>query len=414
MVRTRRRTQRFRLSTAGFVAPLALVSLMASIEAAGQELVVSQREPTRPDLRPAENLFRRGQELLSARRYEAAESLLERSVSLDPENLEARMAHVTALRRLGRHDEARGRLAETMEQFPRSLEPVVSMGYLDRALGRLDESVRWFHRGAEMEDGWYNFIRLAVSYTDLGDLDRMAEAAAGLSASPYGQALGQTLEHLYRREFAAGLEVVEVQLEHSDDEMWRSFAAALAVLVRDDARALHHYRLLAPALLEENPVISASNATEALWLAFVLDRSGESERAADLTRAALAVLEPSSPGYELPLRKVYRSAAQLMLGDSDAALAEFRSAIDDGYRSILFERIVRLEEFEMFAPLHDDPEFLEMMAEIKADNARMLERVRSVLDAGAVELYPDSPALARSGLYPLSTSPIVSTNSPAM
>ena len=37
-----------------------------------------------------------------------------------------------------------------------------------------------------------------------------------------------------------------------------------------------------------------------------------------------------------------------MLGDTDAALAEFRSAIDDGYRSILFERIVRLEEFEMF------------------------------------------------------------------
>ena len=65
-----------------------------------------------------------------------------------------------------------------------------------------------------------------------------------------------------------------------------------------------------------------------------------------------------------------------MLGNHDAALAEFRSAIDNGYRSILFERTVRFEEFEMFAPLHNHAEFQKMIAEIKADNARMLERVR--------------------------------------
>ena len=202
------------------------------------------------------------------------------------------MAHASALRRLGHHDEALRRLVETTERFPESQEPVVSIGYLNRALGRLDESVRWFHRGAEMEGGWYNYIRLAVSYADLGDLECMAEAAKGLGASPYGVALGRTLEYLYRSEFEAGLKVVEAQLEDSDDEMWRSFAAELSVLVRDDARALRHFRVLTPGLFDGDPAVSPSNASEALWLAFVLDRTGDEERATKLARSALAVLEP--------------------------------------------------------------------------------------------------------------------------
>ncbi|MFQ5528669.1 MAG: tetratricopeptide repeat protein [Thermoanaerobaculia bacterium] len=341
------------------------------------------------DTRSAEELQRRGLELLRAREYEAALPLLEEAVRLEPENLETAMARVTALRRLGRHDDARAFLTEARTRFPESQQPVVSMGYLERALGRLDESVYWFHRGADMEGGWYNDIRLAVTYTDLGDLERMANAARRLALSPYGEALGRTLEHLFRSEFDATLEIVETQLENSDDELWLSLAAAIAVLVGDDSRALEHYRVLAPELFGDELSVTPANATEGLWLAFVLDRSGEKDRAAELVRAVLVVLGPDASGYELPLRKVYRSAAYLLLGNVETALAHFRSAVDHGYRSILFERTVRFEEFEMFAPLNERAEFRGMLAEIRDDNRRMLARVRSA-EAGPAPTAPPS------------------------
>ena len=333
----------------------------------------TRAESTTSESGSAEELIEKGHSLTANRDYEEAVEVFERALALDAGSLAARMGYVEALRRLGRNDEATRQLREALERFPDAQQPVVAMGYLNRELGRLDDSVAWFSRGAALEGGWYNFIRLAVSYTDLGDLERMEEAAAALADSPYGPALGRVLAKMFRSEFVAAREIAEAELARTDDELWRSLAADCAVLVGDDERALEHYAVLAAELIQDEPTVTRAHVTEALWLAHVLKRRGETTHAAELARAALALLTPAPGAHDRALAKVYRAAAHLLLGSTDAALGEFRAAVDQGFRSIMFARVVRFEDFDLFAPLLERPEFRSMLIEIKADNRRMLE-----------------------------------------
>ena len=78
----------------------------------------------------------------------------------------------------------------------------------------------------------------------------------------------------------------------------------------------------------------------------------------------------------------------MLQGETDRALTALREAIDAGWRYGWW----LLEREPIYAPLWDQPEFQAMMAEIKADMAAQLERVREMEKNGELEPIPEVSA----------------------
>ena len=324
----------------------------------------------------AETLHDSGVSLLRRRAVQEAAGVLEQAVDNDADNHLVRMDLARAYRSLGRLDDARRQYLAVLSLSPDYEPALVSLGYLARQVGKLDESVYWFERGAAFSGGWYNHVRLAVTYTDLGNLVLMRQAADQIGGSPFKDALREALKLQFERRFDRLLPLAESRLQDvGDEELWRSIAASSAVLVGEYEKAAAHYMIAAPEFFGDDPQVPRGKTIDALWVAFLLKEIGDPGRAAALIDGAMANLAPPEDGDDWVYNKVYRMAAHAIAGRHDEALREFRAAVDQGSRTILFERFVRYEEAPMFRDLRSSPEFQAILDEIKADNARMLAAV---------------------------------------
>jgi hypothetical protein len=76
-------------------------------------------------------------------------------------------------------------------------------------------------------------------------------------------------------------------------------------------------------------------------------------------------------------------------GDKQKALSALRQAIDEGWRSLWW---YPLKQDPILESLHEEPEFQAMVAEIEADMAAQLERVREMERNGELEPIPEVSA----------------------
>jgi len=79
-------------------------------------------------------------------------------------------------------------------------------------------------------------------------------------------------------------------------------------------------------------------------------------------------------------------------GEKQKALSALRQAIDEGWRS-LWRYSLKLDP--NLESLHDEPEFQAMVAEIEADMAAQLARVREMERNGELEPIPEASAIAQ-------------------
>jgi hypothetical protein len=73
-------------------------------------------------------------------------------------------------------------------------------------------------------------------------------------------------------------------------------------------------------------------------------------------------------------------------GEKQKALAALRQAIDEGWRSMWW---YLLKHDPILESLHDEPEYQAMVAEIEADMAAQLARVREMERNGELEPIPE-------------------------
>jgi DNA invertase Pin-like site-specific DNA recombinase len=86
-------------------------------------------------------------------------------------------------------------------------------------------------------------------------------------------------------------------------------------------------------------------------------------------------------GYGISDARIYA-----LQGKTEAALASLRQAIDQGWRGTWW---FYLEHDSSLDSIRDEPEFQDMLDEIKADMATQLERVRVMEANGELEPIPD-------------------------
>jgi tetratricopeptide (TPR) repeat protein len=324
-------------------------------------------------------------------RPEEALALHRKAIELDPLSAEIIYSLGDDLSDLGRSDEALTLWENALEADPElGIQGAIASHYWF-TLGRLDEAVVWTAKAVSHDPGdpsLYAF--LGWLFLDLGAPDR-AESwiYRSLEMGPESRWPNEAMSllHLYRDDEAALDYERKSHANFSDQWLTLLFLRDHAVRAGrySDARAL--YQEVSPELLnEEAPKIDTENGyMNAINLAFILSKTGEQERADLLLDRALEHIQTRPRlgfnGYWIADVQIYAQQ-----GEKQKALAALRQAIDDGWRSMWWYELVRDPTLES---LHDEPEYQAMVAEIEADMAAQLARVREMERNGELEPIPE-------------------------
>jgi len=225
-------------------------------------------------------------------------------------------------------------------------------------LGDTDRAEHWIQRSIELGPEAY-FSNAAVQFlnfyqSDPSSLDSAREAIAKYPR--FGPALTRLRDH---------------ELEEGRP------AEARALYERSDPELLSN----------DDPRIHNNNYQRAISIALVLIRTGEQERAdllLDRSLEYIQTLPRLGAGYGIADVEIYA-----LKGDKQKALSALRQAVDEKWRAgwrYFLKRDPGLE------PLHDEPEFQAMVAEIEADMAVQLERVLQMERRGSLEPIPEQAA----------------------
>jgi TolB-like protein/tetratricopeptide (TPR) repeat protein len=365
--------------------------------------------------------------------HKAAEAAFKRSLELNPNY--ATTYHwygMLLVGPLGRREEALERFKKAAELDPRSPIILLSVGIGYAGVGRFDESLAWYRKAIEIDpdfavgyewmglhyweaegklDETVRWLRKCVSldpgnteysaflgwlFLDLGDLDRAeywTERSIELAPESFFPNLAMELFHLHRGDLSSALESGRRAFE-TEDPWAVEFHSFEPVRVHEmragrylEARAA--FEKIAPELLnEDSPKIGSKNYRAAIDLALISSEMGEQERADWLLESSLQYIQRiprlGESGYGIADVQVYA-----LQGDKQKALSALQQAIDEGWREFWW---FYLKYDPILESLHDEPEFQAMVAEIEADMAAQLERVREMERNGELEPIPELAA----------------------
>jgi TolB-like protein/Tfp pilus assembly protein PilF len=326
-------------------------------------------------------------------RPEEALALLRKAAELDP--LSAGIINMVgdALESLGRFDESLARFERAIEVDPGYAEAYTSIGsHYWSVLGQLDEAVRWLRKSVSVDPGRPTETAfLGWLFLHLGDLDRAEywiERSIELGPESTLPNLAMQHLHLYLGDEATALDYERRLLASNPlfvPDLLRNHELRAGRYA--EARAL--YEQSSPELLNEgDPTVDGSNWWAAIDLALVLSKTGEQERADLLLDRSLQHIQTlhrlGFQGYLISDVEIYA-----LQGEKQKALSALRQAIDAGWRRFWW---YLLKNDPALESLHDEPEFQAMVAEIEADMATQLERVREMERNGELEPIPEISA----------------------
>jgi tetratricopeptide (TPR) repeat protein len=296
-----------------------------------------------------------------------------RAIALDPASAPAHSWLGRALAWGGDSEAALEAHRRAVELNPNASNGLAELYHFD--LGRLDEATRWWRPALE------------------GDpTNSMTNWQAGRTFLHLGMTARARLLHEKSLEFLPaewpfahfGLSTTYL-LEGKSDEATAQIQRMLAIsgsapeallfaghhaLVNGDLPAARRYFEQGLQDLLSSPSWPRTWGT--LGLAWVLQRSGETERARDLTRDATRLLKQRWGGPEPRRLEDYADLARVRVleGDREGALQAFEESVRRGWR--LHNDGINNPILES---LRGDPRYDRLMAEVKADVDRMRARV---------------------------------------
>jgi len=334
-----------------------------------------------------------GSTLVSLGRAEEGLAQKRKAQELDPLSAIINLSIGMTLGNLGRFEEALAQYEVVLEIDPAMPGPYERIAELYRtAFGRLDEAVIWQRKGIALDPGEpMGSVYLGIMYLDLADpvdAEYWFERSATLAPPGFPLAVA-ALEPLYmfRGDEAKALDAARA----SYAQFGPALVQTLAHLRNHDLKAGRHAEARAryeqgfPELLGEDvPQIDNENFEAAIDLALVLIKSGEQERADLLLDRSLAFVRSSHrlgpSGYGISDVLILA-----LKGHTEAALAALRQAIDQGWRAGWW---FYLEHDSNLDSIRGDPRFQALLAEVKADMANQIDRLRTMEAQGQLAPVP--------------------------
>ena len=254
--------------------------------------------------------------------------------------------------------------------------------------------MKWYARGLERDP---RSVRLrpfiAAFYLDLGDIPT-ARLLIEQQIDPamHGQVAVETLQLallLYLRQYQEALEFAEEDWRQRQDRIVAHFLNILYSLNGQYQRALEINDQLIDLYEDITPhpenKVTAKNLWRAIDRAAILAGMGEDARAQQLLNNCLEVAKTVSSRPWLLVGNFQLVQIYALLGDVPNALPALRESIDEGKRSGWW---IDLLHSPITAPLRNEPQFQEMVEEIRADMAAQLANVREMQRTGEMPPLP--------------------------
>ena len=323
-------------------------------------------------------------------RSEEALALAQKAVELDPLSIDAILIVGYCLRRLGRSNEALAWFERALDIDPNHADTFFQFAWYHWGVtGRLDEAVVWLRKSLAIDPNPANLAILGWLLLELGgtaEAEYFISRAYEMNPEDYWTNSAMQSLALYRGDDAAALAYGEKAYEIWPLELQAMFflrdqAVRLGRYAEARARYEKHY----PELLNnEDPRVDRHNYAQAIDLALILARTGDPERAELLLEQSLQQVQslkhPSVGGREITDVQIHAQR-----GEKQKALSALRQAIDEGWRVGWWRWLKYKPDLE---PLHDEPEYQAMVAEIEADMAAQLAHVREMERNGELAAIP--------------------------
>jgi tetratricopeptide (TPR) repeat protein len=320
--------------------------------------------------------------------------LIQRAVELDPRS-------PIILQNVGNCYAGVGRFEESLAWYRNAIEvdPDFPGGHqwigdhYWRVAGRLDEAARWLRKAVALDpEAAERAATLGLLFLDLGDRDRAEywiERSLELAPDSFSVNLAMELLRLQQGDRPAALEYGRRAFP-SQINYYSFWFNSFRPMRIDELRAGRYREAraavekIAPELLNEaSPQIGVTNYRAAIDLALILSKTGDPQRADWLLEHSLQYIQGvprlDSTGYGVADAQIY--AVQ---GNPQQALSALRRAIDEGWRAYWW---FYLEYDPILEPLHGEPAYQAMVAEIEADMAAQLAHLREMERNGEVEAY---------------------------
>ncbi|MBW2691917.1 MAG: tetratricopeptide repeat protein [Deltaproteobacteria bacterium] len=314
-------------------------------------------------------------------RFEEALPLFLRAAELDPLSAMILSSVGAALESLGRFEEALVWYERSLELDPMLDGVNQNIGFYHWSVtGKLDQAVVWYRRAASLDPEQPAFANmLGVVFLDLGDPDEAEywfKRSIALRPERAGAEVEMSFLHLYRGDESAAVKQARKALT-----VFPGNSEALLVLRNHElnsgryAEARTLFEKNNPELLsDDDPKVGRMNWGAAVNLALVLFKAGEKERANLLLKKSLQHIQTKprlgNNGYVLFDVEIFA-----LQGEKQEALVALRQAIDEGWRRYWW---YTLKYEPGLVSLHDEPEYQAMVAEIEAEMAAQLARVREM------------------------------------
>jgi tetratricopeptide (TPR) repeat protein len=303
-------------------------------------------------------------------RPDEAVSFLRKAIDAVPGNL-ARIRLAERLAKMGRWDDAVAECRTIIDRDPNDTRAYEEMSEIQAKQGHLAEAVRWQRKAVEHDaDALDPQVGLFLRYLDLGDeasaRDLERRIATKFPDGPTSRLVSQNL-HVFRRELDEAEKDARWIWEKAPD-LVRNTLWIFDMRANHFTEALDRYRTSHSELFDaSDPVITFDNLPNALNVAAAELKLGRKEHAEMLLHKCEEYIASRD---ERTRRASFSSGAvaiHALMGRKDQALAALRRAIDDGFRSGWWSFPID----PTLDSIRDDPRFVAMMKEIRADVDRM-------------------------------------------
>ncbi len=301
--------------------------------------------------------------------FDLAYAKLKKSTELDPLHRVARSNFGQLLITRGNFDEARAFFERSIELTPEfstnyaSLAGVIALGPMPRpaeAIPYLDQAI-----ALEPDKGDYRHYKTAIQL-EMDDVAGALETLAQYKQDLPDHALAMISEFAiicYVNGDQRGAEYLLEKLrtvEGLEDGFQNAFRGIANVIVGDYDEALAALEAVDPQLAADKPRINSNNLQFARLMAVVHTGLGNSARREQIFEGIEEHLQYSSrfgpEGYQLADVEI-----AILRDQPDLAMAHFKKAYDEGFRSRTVEGLWRLADYPALEPIKDRPGFVALV-----------------------------------------------------
>ena len=317
-------------------------------------------------------------------RVEEAIDLYHESLRLDPLGKipYVNLPGLYALR--GQNEEALRLYVKAIEIHPEWPTTYRNIAFHLGALGRMDEAVAWAKKGQELSVDPTAGAAMIVPYIEFGEYEKALDVFSEITPDHPMYEIGLSMENVVKGDFAGATKVIEKSMEgvENPQQIQLSLMMTYSAFAGDFDTARKFAELLFPDLAGDAiPMVDEFNVAGAIGYAHILQQHGENQRADALLESAMTVVK-TLPRIGLAGHGIRDVQILALQGNTPAALAAFRDAIDEGFRGTAASNGWPLALDPYLGSLRDQPAFRAMAKELDDKLAEMQQRLSEVEQSG--------------------------------